>query len=46
MYIPGYGPGLAADTGGGVRGNMIDLGFGDNDVVDWYTHWVDICILD
>jgi 3D (Asp-Asp-Asp) domain-containing protein len=46
MYIPGYGPGLAADTGGGVRGNMIDLGFGDNDVVDWHTRWVDICILD
>ena len=46
MYIPGYGPGLAADTGGGIRGNMIDLGFGDNDVVDWHTHWVDICILD
>jgi 3D (Asp-Asp-Asp) domain-containing protein len=45
MYIPGYGFGLAADTGGGVIGNHIDLGFGANDVVDWRTGYVDICIL-
>ena len=45
MYIPGYGYGLAADTGGGVRGSMIDLGFGAGEVSDWHTRWVDICIL-
>lgn len=45
MYIPGYGYGVAADTGGGIVGNMIDLGFGDDDVPDWRTQWVDICIL-
>lgn len=45
MYIPGYGFGLAADTGGGVIGNHIDLGFGADDVVDWRTGYVDICIL-
>ena len=27
MTIPGYGSGVAADTGGGVRGAMIDLWF-------------------
>ena len=44
MYIPGYGFGLAADTGGGIIGNMIDLGYGPYDVYDWRTQWVDICI--
>ena len=45
MYIPGYGYGVAADTGGGIRGNIIDLGYGADDVYDWRTRWVDICIL-
>ena len=45
MYIPGYGYGIAADTGGGIIGNMIDLGYGPDDVKDWRTRWVDICIL-
>ncbi|HET7354875.1 MAG TPA: 3D domain-containing protein [Gaiellaceae bacterium] len=25
LYIPGYGNGVAADVGGGIRGNVIDL---------------------
>jgi 3D (Asp-Asp-Asp) domain-containing protein/peptidoglycan hydrolase CwlO-like protein len=25
LYIPGYGKGVAADTGGGIKGNIIDL---------------------
>jgi 3D (Asp-Asp-Asp) domain-containing protein len=45
MYIPGYGYGTAADTGGSIRGNHIDLGYGPNDVMDWRTRWVDVCIL-
>lgn len=44
MYIPGYGYGIAADTGGGIIGNMIDLGYGADDVKDWRTRWVDICV--
>jgi len=45
MYVPGYGYGVAADTGGGLGGNQIDLGYGPDDVKDWRTRWVDICIL-
>lgn len=27
VYVPGYGLGFAADTGGAVKGNIIDVGF-------------------
>jgi 3D (Asp-Asp-Asp) domain-containing protein len=27
LYIPGYGKGVAADVGGGIRGRIIDLWF-------------------
>jgi len=46
MYIPGYGYGIAADTGGAIKGYTIDLGFPDGVEVDWATQWVDIYILD
>ena len=29
MFIPGYGFAIAADTGGGIIGDMVDLGFPD-----------------
>lgn len=45
MYISGYGYGVAEDTGGAIIGNIIDLGYGPNDVYDWYSRYVDICIL-
>jgi 3D (Asp-Asp-Asp) domain-containing protein len=45
MYVPGYGYGLAADTGGGVRGAHIDLAYGAGDVLDWGSRYVQICIL-
>lgn len=45
MYIPGYGYGTAEDTGGAVIGNIIDLGYGPDDVKDWRSGWVEICIL-
>jgi 3D (Asp-Asp-Asp) domain-containing protein len=45
MYIPGYGYGVAEDTGGAIVGNIIDLGYGANDVMDWRSGWVEICIL-
>ena len=44
MYVPGYGIGLAADTGGGVRGKMIDLGYDDDNLQGWWW-WVDTYLL-
>jgi 3D (Asp-Asp-Asp) domain-containing protein len=35
IYVPGYGVAIAGDTGGGVRGRLIDLGYAD----DEYVHW-------
>jgi uncharacterized protein YabE (DUF348 family) len=47
FVVPGYGMCLAADVGGGIKGNKVDLGFteaaGDN---PWATGFVDIYILD
>lgn len=45
IYVPGYGVGVAADTGGGIVGNKIDLGFADHEPSDWRTGWVDIYLL-
>jgi uncharacterized protein YabE (DUF348 family)/3D (Asp-Asp-Asp) domain-containing protein len=45
LYVPGYGFAIAADTGGGIKGNMIDLGYPDGVEVDWRTGWVDVFIL-
>lgn len=37
VYVPGYGSGFVGDTGGGVKGRWIDLGYED----DWdtFVHW-------
>ncbi len=35
MYVPGYGYAEAADTGGGVKGRWIDLGYEDDNWVSW-----------
>jgi uncharacterized protein YabE (DUF348 family) len=44
LYIPGYGEAIAADTGGGVVGRMIDLGYSDSDYVSWHQ-WVTVYFL-
>jgi uncharacterized protein YabE (DUF348 family) len=36
MYVPGYGFAEAADTGGGVKGRWIDLGFDDWNYESWH----------
>jgi 3D (Asp-Asp-Asp) domain-containing protein len=47
MYIPGYGQCLAADTGGGVIGNLVDLGFPESAGSNpWGTKNMDVYILD
>jgi 3D (Asp-Asp-Asp) domain-containing protein len=44
VYVPGYGTGLAADTGGGVRGKWLDLGYDDGNLQGWWW-WVDTYLL-
>ncbi len=44
VYVPGYGVGLAGDTGGAIRGRRIDLGFDDDNLELWYR-WVDVYLL-
>jgi len=44
LYVPGYGVGLAGDTGGGVIGRWVDLGYDDDNLVIWHQ-WVDVYLL-
>lgn len=45
MYVPGYGQGFAADTGGPRRSPYwVDLGYEDHDWVGW-SRWVDVYLL-
>jgi 3D (Asp-Asp-Asp) domain-containing protein len=45
VYIPGYGKAVAGDTGGAIRGNIIDLGFDDARTAGWTARYVDIYLL-
>jgi uncharacterized protein YabE (DUF348 family) len=38
LYIPGYGFAEAADTGGGIKGRWIDLGYDDDNWVSWHQY--------
>ncbi len=45
MFVPGYGVGMMADTGGARSSSYwIDLGYSDADWVAWY-HYVDVYLL-
>jgi len=44
LYVPGYGVGVAADTGGRVRGRHVDLGYEEDELMLWYK-WVDVYLL-
>jgi 3D (Asp-Asp-Asp) domain-containing protein len=44
VFVSGYGVGYAGDTGGGVRGRWIDLGYGEDDYVSW-SGYVDVYYL-
>jgi resuscitation-promoting factor RpfB len=44
VYVPGYGHGFAGDTGGGVRGRWIDLGYTENEYRSW-SGYVDVYYL-
>ncbi len=45
VYIPGYGLAVAGDTGGAIKGNIIDLGFDDAKTAGWSARFVDIFLL-
>jgi uncharacterized protein YabE (DUF348 family) len=44
LYVPGYGQAVAGDTGGGVKGRWIDLGFEVGQAVPW-SRCVDVYLL-
>lgn len=44
VYVPGYGVGFAGDTGGGILGRWIDLGY-DEDAFEWWRGYVDVYYL-
>lgn len=47
LYIPGYGQGVAQDTGGAVKGNIIDLFFETREeAIQWGRRNVTIYILE
>lgn len=45
VYVPGYGTAVAGDTGGAIKGNIIDLGFEDAKTAGWHAQYVDIYLL-
>ncbi len=44
MYVPGYGFGTAADTGGAIKGRIIDLAYDEDKLVRWWW-WTDAYLL-
>jgi len=46
LYVEGYGPGIAADTGGAIKGNIIDVFFPTSqEVNNWGRRYVKVYIL-
>ena len=35
VYVPGYGVAYAGDTGGGIKGRFIDLGYDEGALKSW-----------
>lgn len=44
VYVTGYGYGDALDTGSGIIGRHVDLGYADEDLILW-NRWVDVYLL-
>lgn len=44
IYVPGYGIGVAEDTGSAIIGRHIDVCYDDADLVSW-RKWVDVYLL-
>ncbi len=45
VYVPSYGKAIAGDTGGGIKGKWIDMGFDDFNYEGWHW-WTDVYVLD
>ncbi|EJO5346155.1 DUF348 domain-containing protein [Clostridium botulinum] len=46
VFVEGYGYAIAEDTGGAIKGNVIDLYFNSNvQVSNWGSRWVNVYIL-
>ena len=46
VYVPGYGAAIAGDTGGSIKGAVVDLGF-NNVKTDWWSaRYTDLYILE
>ncbi len=45
VYVPGYGKAIAGDTGGAIKGKIIDLGFDDARTAGWSARYVDIYLM-
>lgn len=44
VYVPGYGVAFAGDTGGGIKGRFIDLGYDEDEYQSW-RGYVDVYYL-
>jgi 3D (Asp-Asp-Asp) domain-containing protein len=44
LYVPGYGNGVAADVGGGIKGDSIDLWMTPSECAAWGRRTVTITI--
>jgi uncharacterized protein YabE (DUF348 family) len=44
VYVPGYGVAFAGDTGGGIKGRFIDLGYDEDEYQSW-RGYVDVYFL-
>lgn len=45
VYIPGYGKAVAGDTGGAIKGQIIDLGFDDARTAGWSAKFINIYLI-
>ena len=46
IYVPGYGVAVAGDTGGAIKGDVIDLGFDDLKKGWWSARFTDVYLLE
>ena len=47
VYIPGYGVAIAADTGGAIKGNRLDVCYDSlSDALQWGVKTVEVYILE